>query len=102
MRLCYPLLPLAVSALALATPVHAQGVDYQKAQQAGKVWERKQAERNLQQNRQRDRRPATAAERARFLANPANRADYNRLVRSVGTANADRWLQLKARQASQR
>jgi hypothetical protein len=84
-----------------AWPASGQ-VNYHRAQQAGKVWERKQNEANRKQRakargarQQQKRGPLSAKERAAALA--ANRADYNRLVRSVGKKNADRWLEFKAR-----
>lgn len=90
-----------------ATPAVAQGVDYHRAQQAGKVWGDKIDENNRQNAAARNARtnsegvrydaPLTAADRATALA--ANRADYDKLLNSVGRKNADRWLDFKARRA---
>lgn len=101
-------IPLLIAATSLAIPsvAGAQGVDYHKAQQAGKVWGDKLDENNRQRARARQasvnsegvayNAPITAADRDRFLA--ANRADYDRLLRSVGRKNADKWLEIRARQ----
>jgi hypothetical protein len=86
-----------------AWPASGQ-VDYHRAQQAGKVWERKQGDA-IRERRAKERRsgravkqrPVSAAERASALR--ANRAAYDRLVRSVGRKNADRWLDFKVRAA---
>ncbi|WP_191060407.1 hypothetical protein [Geminicoccus harenae] len=101
-----PWLIIAMSFAAVPSMVQAQGVDYHKAQQAGKVWERKQAENNRNQARSRQtsvnsegiayNAPLSMADREEFLA--ANRPDYDRLVQSVGRKNADRWLEMRARQ----
>lgn len=90
-----------------AIPASAQGVDYHKAQQAGKVWgdkinennRQKAAARNARRNSQGIRydAPLTASDRATALA--ANQADYRKLLNSVGKKNADRWLDFKARRA---
>ncbi|MFT4934711.1 MAG: hypothetical protein ACI9LT_001397 [Pseudoalteromonas distincta] len=94
------------ASLAIPSVAGAQGVDYHKAQQAGKVWEDKQDENIRERARARQTRvnsqgvaynaPLSAADRERFLA--ANRADYDRLMRSVGRKNADKWLDIRARQ----
>lgn len=100
---------LALAVLTLWAPVaeqaSAQAVDYHKAQQAGKVWERKQGDRARQQSRQRNQKansegvaygaPLTASDLER--ARRANRQDYERLMRSVGQKNAEKWLEFKAR-----
>ena len=88
-----------------AIPASAQGVDYHKAQQAGKVWGDKISENNRQSAADRNARvnsegvrydaPLTASDRAAALA--ANRVEYQRLLNSVGKKNADRWLDFKAR-----
>lgn len=90
-----------------AAPAAAQGVDYHRAQQAGKVWRDRADENNRRDAAAGKRRtnsagvaydaPLTAADRAAALA--ANRADYQRLHDSVGKKNADRWLDFKARAA---
>lgn len=74
-------------------PALAQ-VDYHKAQQAGKAWERKQGSNRARASA--DRRPATRTEMDRARAR--HRSEYDRLIRSVGTKNADLWLGFKARQ----
>lgn len=91
--------------LALPDALHAQ-VDYHKAQQAGKVWRDRNAE-NVRKARADERRtrvnsqgvaydaPLTDADRS--LARDLYRADYDRLVRSVGRDNAERWLEFTAR-----
>lgn len=88
-------------ACCVPSPAVAQAVDYHKAQQAGKVWERKM---ELGRNGQRDRTnsqgvpydaPLTEADLAITRRN--NPGSYEELVRSVGTKNADRWLEMKAR-----
>lgn len=112
MRTWCPLGGLAAAAclamLALAPADANAQVDYHRAQQAGKVWERKNDERNRQQRVRGDRRnsegvpfdaPLTDADRAWTLSQGSNRADYERLRRSVGRDNAERWLELTARQA---
>ena len=101
-----PLLIVATSFAVMPLIAQAQGVDYHKAQQAGKVWERKQTENNRERARSRQtsmnsegiafNAPLSRADRERFLA--ANRPGYDRLVRSVGRSNADRWLEMRARQ----
>lgn len=84
------------AAASAAAPAAAQ-VDYHKAQQAGKVWERKSGQNDRRGPRRPvDNRPITAAERSAALTR--HRADYDRLVRSVGTDNADKWLGFKVRQ----
>ena len=84
-------------------PAAAQGVDYHKAQQAGKVWERKQLERS-REGRRGDRTnsqgveydaPLTDADLEATRRN--NPGAYEKLERSVGKKNADRWLEMKAR-----
>jgi hypothetical protein len=102
--------PIATSVLLAAVVVvphglHAQ-VDYHKAQQAGKVWSDRNAE-NVREARAKERgarvnsqgvaydAPLTDADRA--LARSLNQADYDRLVRSVGKDNAERWLEFTAR-----
>ena len=80
-----------------AVPASAQGVDYHRAQQAGKVWGDKINENNRQNAAARNARtnsqgvrydaPLTASDRATSLA--ANRADYDKLLNSVGKKNAD-------------
>lgn len=96
-----------VLATVLACPagLHAQ-VDYHKAQQAGKVWRDRNAE-NVRKARADERgarvnsegvpydAPLTDADRD--LARSLHRADYDRLVRSVGKDNAERWLEFTAR-----
>lgn len=101
------LLGLSIAGLAtlVAQPLGAQGVDYHKSQQAGKVWGDKIAEnnrraaqsRNARRNSQGVRYDAPLTERDRAAALAANRADYQRLYDSVGKKNADRWLDFKAR-----
>jgi hypothetical protein len=100
-----PFLIVAMSFAAVPSLVQAQGVDYHKAQQAGKVWERKQDENNRKRARARQtsvnsegiayNAPISKADRDRVLA--VNRPAYDRLVRSVGRDNAERWLEMSAR-----
>lgn len=82
-------------------PAVAQAFDCHKAQQAGKVWERKM---DLGGNGRGDRTNSqgvpydaalTEADLAATRRN--NPGAYEELVRSVGTKNADRWLDMKAR-----
>lgn len=99
-----PALLAAALALAASLPVTAQ-VNYHQAQQAGKVWGDKIGENNRQAARERNARknsegvrydaPLTAADLA--AARTASRADYDRLVDSVGPKNANRWLEFEAR-----
>lgn len=100
---------LATCIAAFAAPAAAQ-VNYHSAQQAGKVWGDKVSD-NIREERAGDQRrvnskgiaydaPLTAADRSLALAE--NRAGYDRLVDSVGEANAERWLAFKARQARAR
>jgi hypothetical protein len=95
----------AMLVVGFAPPAHAQGVDYHKGQQAGKVWDDKVGEnnrraaqaRNAQRNSQGVRYDAPLTQRDREAALSANRAAYQRLHGSVGKKNADRWLDFKAR-----
>ncbi len=91
--------------LAIPAELHAQ-VDYHKAQQAGKVW-RDRNDENIRKARAEERgdrknsqgiaydAPLTDADRSYVRA--MHQADYDRLVRSVGRDNADRWLEFTAR-----
>ncbi len=95
----------AIMIAGTAIPARAQGVDYHRAQQAGKVWGDKIDENNRQGAAARNARtnsqgvrydaPLTASDRATSLT--ANRADYDELLNSVGKKNAERWLDFKAR-----
>jgi len=85
--------------------LHAQ-VDYHKAQQAGKVWRDRNAEnvrkaradeRGARVNSQGVAYDAPLTDADRVLARNLYRADYDRLVRSVGRENAERWLEFTAR-----
>ena len=96
---------MAVMIAATSVSAQAQGVDYHKAQQAGKVWGDKVSENNRRNAAARNARvnsqgvrydaPLTAADRQAALA--ANRAQYQKLLNSVGKKNAERWLEFKAR-----
>lgn len=80
------------------TSAQAQGVNYIQAQQAGKVWGDKISENNRKaaaQGRGMDQRAPTPAELN--AARALHRSDYDRLVNSVGTKNADKWLDWRAR-----
>ena len=93
--------------LAIPAELHAQ-VDCHKAQQAGKVWRDRNAE-NIRKSRADARNgggrvnsrglaydaPLTDADRSH--ARTRHQEDYDRLVRSVGRDNADRWLEFTAR-----
>ena len=98
------LLGLALS----SAPVVAQ-VDYHKAQQAGRVWQKKQDENNRRDanaNARADRTnsegvaydaPLSEADLQRTLQVRQRRESYDRLTRSVGRKNADQWLEKIAR-----
>lgn len=98
---------LSIAALAtlVAQPVRAQGVDYHKSQQAGKVWgdkidennRREAKSRNARRNSEGVRYDAPLTQRDRADAMAAERAEYQKLYDSVGKKNADRWLDFKAR-----
>ncbi|MBT2245881.1 hypothetical protein JQK15_20425 [Sphingobium sp. BHU LFT2] len=97
-----PITMHAAAIVALATtgsfltpvPAVAQGVDYHKAQQAGEVWQRKQAENNRRavERQGSDAYHAPLARGERLVALVKYRDRYNRMVSSVGQKNADSWL----------
>jgi hypothetical protein len=96
-----PFLIVATAFAATPSITQAQGVDYHKAQQAGKVWRDKQNENNRKRGREAkvnsagiaENAPISAADRQRFLA--THQADYDRLLRSVGRKNAELWLSMR-------
>lgn len=97
-----PMLVIAVACWA-PTPAAAQAVDYHKAQQAGKVWERKQLESGRNGSRGNDTNSQGVAYDAPLSESDIqathrnNPGSYERLERSVGKKNADRWLDMRAR-----
>jgi hypothetical protein len=87
---------------ASSSTVLAQGVDYHKAQQAGRVWQKKGLKNGRLHRRTETNSkgvaynaPVTDADRQFVLASAGHR--YDRLLRSVGKKNADRWLEQMAR-----
>jgi hypothetical protein len=80
----------------------AQAVDYHRAQQAGKVWERKQLDIDSGQaedapNSQGIAYDAPLTPEDLQITRRNNPGAYEELERSVGKKNADRWLDMKAR-----
>lgn len=86
------------------SPAFAQ-IDYSSGQRDRQVWERKQFDRTMDEDRSGndDRNsagiayndPLSPQDLERSMA--TYRSDYQELLRSVGKKNADRWLEMKTR-----
>ncbi len=93
---------LAVTSI--LAPAVAQ-IDYSSGQRDRQVWERKQFDRKMDRNRSGndDRNSAGIAYNDPLSPQDLERSmttyrsDYQKLLRSVGKKNADRWLEMKTR-----
>lgn len=91
-----------LTAVGPSTPAIGQ-IDYHSGQQDRKVWERKQFDRKLDGTKKNDRNSAGVAYQDPISPQDLERSmqvyrsNYQKLVRSVGKKNADRWLEMKTR-----